>query len=386
MIQYLHRFIQKMVATDNVGNASPASDALRSDHVRLFAVSDIHTDMEPNLQWIQSISDTKYRNDALIVAGDVSDSLDILEVTLSSLQKKFGSVFFVAGNHDLWVSEEHDPPEVTHSIKKLECILQLCEGLGVITEARRIGSSCGDPKKSCWICPILSFHHQSFDTEPDLAGWQIPPVDQCMSDYVRCRFPAGTSMFDDSAAKRVDSINESKARFQFLRHRQEGETLVTFSHFLPRLELLLEKRFLSIPCLPKASGSSYLGKRVKDLAPDVHVFGHTHFGWDAVHDGVRYVQAALGYPHERAARWPSMSNANFNEEGSSPLLIWCSEEGFAPKSKCRWSGYYEHHPREPHKVYELASYAARSFRQIDDRATECMPDFSFWEDSEASRR
>lgn len=27
--------------------------------------------------------------------------------------------------------------------------------------------------------------------------------------------------------------------------------------------------------------------------PDVHIFVHTHFGWDTVLDGVRYVQAVV---------------------------------------------------------------------------------------------
>ena len=54
--------------------------------------------------------------------------------------------------------------------------------------------------------------------------------------------------------------------------------------------------------VPEASGSSFLRARLEILKPDVHVFGHTHFGWDSVLDGTRYVQAALGYPHERKMR------------------------------------------------------------------------------------
>jgi len=263
-------------------------------------------------------------------------------------------------------------------IQKLERILELCDRLGVITEAFRIGHGLDEAGQAsaCWVCPLLSWHHQSFDTEPDLEGWDIPLVSECMTDFMRCRFPAGISMFDDAAARKVDSLNDSKARLADLKHRQAGEPLVTFSHFLPRLELLLEKRFLSIPCLPKAAGSVFLGQRVQGLAPDVHVFGHTHFGWDAVHDGIRYVQAALGYPNERKVRWPSMSNADFGCDKAKPLLIWSSQTGFVPKTRCRWSGYYEHHPREPDKVFELASYAAPYFKKKDKRATECMPDFS----------
>ena len=94
----------------------------------------------------------------------------------------------------------------------------------------------------------------------------------------------------------------------------------------------------------------------------MHVFGHTHFGWDAVVDGVRYVQAALAYPAERRARWHTLANGDFGRQG--PLLLWSSSSGFAPKRSCRWSGYYEHHARDPGgHLFELAAYAARGFQR-----------------------
>ncbi|CAJ1368180.1 unnamed protein product [Effrenium voratum] len=346
------------------GDASAPAPSAAADAVRLWSISDVHTDIEDNLAWVDAISDTAYTNDALIVAGDVSDRMDVLERTLSTLQRKFREVFFVPGNHDLWAEEEE------HSITKLHRILALCARLGVHTTAKRVGGQQG-----CWVCPILSWHHQSWDPEPELEGWDVPDVAQCMVDFARCRFPPPVSMFDDSAARRVDVLNDSLKALEPLAARGD-EPLVTFSHFLPRIDLLLEKRFLTLPCLAKASGSKFLQRRVEDLKPDVHIFGHTHFGWDAEHDGVRYIQAALGYPHERQMRWPSMANADFGE--STPLLVWSSEGGFAPKARCRWSAFYEHHGRHPEKVFQLASYAARGYKKTSEKATECMPDFSFW--------
>ena len=79
--------------------------------------------------------------------------------------------------------------------------------------------------------------------------------------------------------------------------------LVTFSHFLPRPELLLEKRFLLCPQLPKAAGSRYLGARLAALRPALHVFGHTHFSMDKTINNIRYVQQPLGNPEERKNGW-----------------------------------------------------------------------------------
>ena len=64
-------------------------------------------------------------------------------------------------------------------------------------------------------------------------------------------------------------------------------------------KLLPEKRMLYQPNLPKAAGSDFLAARIKQLRPLAHVFGHTHFPWDAMIDGTRYCQWPLGYPRER---------------------------------------------------------------------------------------
>ncbi|GIL91593.1 hypothetical protein Vretifemale_19209 [Volvox reticuliferus] len=85
----------------------------------------------------------------------------------------------------------------------------------------------------------------------------------------------------------------------------EGD-VISFSHFLPLQELMPEKRYLTFPNLAKAVGSTYLAERVRRLRPQMHVFGHTHFAWDAVCDGIRYVQAPLAYPSERRFRLRSL--------------------------------------------------------------------------------
>ena len=52
------------------------------------------------------------------------------------------------------------------------------------------------------VAPILSFHHQSWDTEPDITGWRgIPSCERVMSDYRACAWPPPLSMLDDSVAR-----------------------------------------------------------------------------------------------------------------------------------------------------------------------------------------
>jgi hypothetical protein len=49
--------------------------------------------------------------------------------------------------------------------------------------------------------------------------------------------------------------------------------------------LLPEKRYLFYPNLAKAAGSEPLAHRLRALRPDVNIFGHTHFSWDATVEG-----------------------------------------------------------------------------------------------------
>ncbi len=354
---------------------------------RLFAVSDIHTDEEANRRWCEGLSPTAFRDDGLILAGDVSEDVAQLEETLRLLTRKFGTVFFTPGNHDLWIDED-DADAGADSLGKLRAILQLADRLDVVTRPSRFGGD--DGSAAVWVCPLLSFHHESFDTEPELQGWAVPPARDVMIDYRACRFPAHLGgVGDERAAAAVDALNDESAResseaWGALASRPAAEPLVTFSHFLPRVELLPEKRFLTCPQLPKAAGSARLGRRVQTMAPDVHVFGHTHFAWDMTLDGVRYIQAALGYPTERRSRWHTLQVGEFGAQG--PLLLWDSDAargggggraGIVPKLECRWSGYYEHHARAPQDhAFELASYAAR-YPTTDPRATVVDPDFSF---------
>jgi 3',5'-cyclic AMP phosphodiesterase CpdA len=72
---------------------------------RLFLVSDCHVDAPANWLWLEQLSDTAYQQDALILAGDVSDNIERLEATLRLLTSKFSVLCFTPGNHDLWVED-----------------------------------------------------------------------------------------------------------------------------------------------------------------------------------------------------------------------------------------------------------------------------------------
>lgn len=42
-------------------------------------------------------------NDVLLLAGDISDDIDVIRGSLVTVRQAFRSVFYIPGNHELWV-------------------------------------------------------------------------------------------------------------------------------------------------------------------------------------------------------------------------------------------------------------------------------------------
>lgn len=83
------------------------SRKVEANGMRVFVVSDLHTDYSENMEWVRSLSWKRHKNDALLVAGDVAETFSNFELTMSLLKDRFHHVFYVPGNHDLWCRREN---------------------------------------------------------------------------------------------------------------------------------------------------------------------------------------------------------------------------------------------------------------------------------------
>jgi len=231
---------------------------------------------------------------------------------------------------------------------------------------------------------MLSWHSQSFDTEPALdnqwTGYSEPT--KTMTDFMLCKWPAELDPHDDSVAAYMDQLNDIRwadplnwstktLQMDFERMLKAPNSkdieIVSFSHFLSRLELLPERRYLYYPELAKAVGSNALGQRVARIRPVMHVFGHTHFGWDQTIEGIRYVSAPLGMPAERRMRMSTVACGNFpqtqraeldgEDDTTAPLLI-LDAQGPVETAVAGWSGFYKAYARDPDQVTVLPDYVA----------------------------
>src|SRR5215813_9861251 len=102
--------------------------------MRVFALSDLHIDYDVNAKWIANLSIAEYRDDVLILAGDVTDSLRLLEWCLGALASRFKKVLFTPVNHDLWVIREDREKD---SLQKFDEVCAVVESCGAYQRALR---------------------------------------------------------------------------------------------------------------------------------------------------------------------------------------------------------------------------------------------------------
>lgn len=108
-------------------------------------------------------------------------------------------------------------------------------------------------------------------------------------DYWACKWSEG---FDEKSISRYFiSLNEKYLNIS-------NKFIISFSHFLPRIDLMpnyipQEKRNL-YPVL----GSSLLEEQIRKLKSNIHVYGHSHINRQLRKDNTMYINNAFGYPYK----------------------------------------------------------------------------------------
>ena len=161
------------------------------------------------------------------------------------------------------------------SIHKLNEILDTAEECGVFAGPVRFKHRSRD----LLVVPLHSWYHSSWDSEPELshpnflAVEEAVPFDRKWGDFSLCSWPA--EVIDPEEARTIYSSNTKLADAFAALNQDVIESyfnsgaldrsvtdVITFSHFTPRIELSLEKRFLIEPMLAKVIGSDPLEKQV----------------------------------------------------------------------------------------------------------------------------
>jgi predicted phosphodiesterase len=239
--------------------------------MRVFALSDIHVDYDVNAKWVADLSSVDFREDILVLAGDVTDSLSLLDWCLTTLAKRFRKVLFVPGNHDLWVVRDE---RGKNSLQKFQEVAAVVESSG--------GSMQLFSDRGVSIVPLFGWYDYSF-------GQPSEELKSIWMDYHACRWPAGFQEQDVAAHFAASNrIHENLG----------GDKVITFSHFLPRIDLMPQYIPSSKRLLYPILGSNMLERQLRLVNPSIHVYGHSHVNRNVEIDGVFYVNNAFGYPSE----------------------------------------------------------------------------------------
>jgi hypothetical protein len=264
--------------------------------VKVYTMSDLHVDYHGNMQHLLNLKHPDYADSTLIVSGDCSDKLDKLSQLLCHFKTIFAEVFFVPGNHELWVRDDKH----AHSIDKFESILRLCQNLGVHTQPVKIGSG----EHSVWIVPMFSWYTKPGEGDDNLFehkdGNDI--TEEIWSDNRFCRWDPLAP--DQSVVDYFLALNTQHVE------RQYDAPVISFSHFLPLKELSFVIGFLEngpkhfIDPLPefnftRVAGTSRLAAQIKQAGSVMHIHGHQHRNRHRDIDGITHISHCLGYPKER---------------------------------------------------------------------------------------
>ena len=284
---------------------------------RVLTISDLHIDVPENKQWVDNLSKEEYQDDVLIVAGDVTDHLDRLSWCFESLTSKFNAVFFVPGNHELWVKSH----EKGDSFNKFQDILKLCQHYDVMTSPKQILSK--NLQHSLWIVPVFSWYQQPEEGDQGLFINQNHADDKTSlmwRDNLLVKWPS--SMKKPMPDVFLDLSSEQISRAL-------NGPLLTFSHFLPNKAVMFptdsEKKWrLSLGQtnphpefnFSRVAGYSPIDKWIRQYGSLVHIYGHQHRNRQVLIDDVTYVSHCLGYPREREAQLLGPDPVK------APLVVW----------------------------------------------------------------
>ena len=134
--------------------------------MRLLAISDLHLGHAANRDALERLS--PHPDDWIILAGDMGEQPVHLELALRVFGAKFGRVFWVPGNHDLWC-----PPEArdrTRGQARYDELVAICRRAGAVTPEDPFVEWPGEP--GTFIVPMFLLFDYTFrpgDIPPDQA-------------------------------------------------------------------------------------------------------------------------------------------------------------------------------------------------------------------------
>lgn len=273
---------------------------------KLWAIADIHLSFKSNREEWAKLQ-PRGPEDGLILAGDVGETLEVLNEAFEIAKKNFKHVFWVPGNHELYTAKSSAEVEMhlRGESKYMACV-KAATRHGVLTPEDEymtwVYEDDDGLQVAAMICPIFTLYDYSFrpaDVPREKAlEWAMEKGIRATDESLLHPDPYLTR---DAWCSSLVSQSETKLE----RAAATGFPLVIINHWPLREDTIF------IPRVPRFS--IWCGtKKTEDWHTKYHakviVTGHLHVRRTDWIDGVRFEEVSLGYPKQ----WQEAKDQGFD--------------------------------------------------------------------------
>jgi len=255
---------------------------------RLTALSDLHVAFPENRQIIDELR-PESDADWLLLAGDVGELTADIEWVLRTLRERFAKVIWVPGNHELWTHSK-DPVQL-RGVERYQYLVQMCRGMGIVTPEDPYPVWEG-PDGPVTIVPLFLLYDYSFLPEGALTKEQGLALAYETGVVCSDEMMLQPDPYPSREAWCWARIEATERRLMEL---DPGRPVVFVSHY----PLIREPtRVLRYPQFAQWCGTTRTSDWHVRFNAAAVVYGHLHIPRVTWHDGVKFIEASIGYPRE----------------------------------------------------------------------------------------
>jgi 3',5'-cyclic AMP phosphodiesterase CpdA len=269
--------------------------------MKLYAVADLHLGAGPNREALTEV--TAHPDDWLIIAGDIGEKREHLELAFDTLAPRFRQLVWVPGNHELWTLPQSDEP--ARGQAKYEQCVSVCRRYGVVTPEDPYPVVCLDGR-NVRIAPLALLYDYSFRPEEvafaNAVAWASESGIRCADEDL-----IHTDPYPDMASWCQARCQTTEARLQ--EACTDGLPTVLINHYPLRHELA---RLPRIPRFAVWCGTRRAEDWHRRFNAVAMVYGHLHIPMRQTIDGVAFHEVSFGYP-KQWRRWANSINDAIRE-------------------------------------------------------------------------
>jgi 3',5'-cyclic AMP phosphodiesterase CpdA len=254
----------------------------------LLGISDLHVTHPENRRIVEDLRSGS-EADWLILCGDISETIGEIEWCLELLSRRFATVIWVPGNHDLWTLP--DDGMQLRGERRYRHLVEICRSLGIITpeDPYPVWRGPGGPAT---IAPLFLLYDYTFGV--NIAPTKALALARAHAAGVVCsdEYLLHPDPYPSRDAWCHARVEETELR---LAACDNDIPTVLVNHF-PLIDDVT--RVLWHPEFAQWCGTTQTADWHRRFRAAVVVYGHLHIPRTTWHDGVRFEEVSLGYPRE----------------------------------------------------------------------------------------